>query len=304
MGGIVAAAAGSVAAQAPEPEAGTPFVALGIATLVSAICLAILWKLDTIRPGSIRRAGHAEPEPRAAIPLALMAFGVYLLPAVFTAIMLGVLGVSFSEAPTLKDNGIVAGLTYGSGVAISVAACWLAIRWKLLKSENLRPRVRDIWIGVAALALSYPLMHLTSLAASAVYTFTGGTPDSPLQHGTLELLATGDRASVWWWTIVAGAVLGAPILEEVVFRGLLQPAIRAMAGPWAAILISGALFTVLHIPRGPDSGGATWLAIPTLAVLSLALGVARERTCRLGVPIAMHIVFNALNVGLALALSK
>ncbi|MEL6798004.1 MAG: hypothetical protein AAFO89_14435, partial [Planctomycetota bacterium] len=144
MGGIVAAAAGSVAAQSPEPEASTPLVALGIATLVSVICLAILWKLDTIRPGSIGRAGHAEPEPRAAIPLALMAFGVYLLPAVFTAIMLGVLGVTFTEHPTLKDNGIVAGLTYGSGVAISVAVCWLAIRWKLLKSENLRPRVRDL----------------------------------------------------------------------------------------------------------------------------------------------------------------
>ncbi|MEL6797724.1 MAG: CPBP family intramembrane glutamic endopeptidase, partial [Planctomycetota bacterium] len=147
-------------------------------------------------------------------------------------------------------------------------------------------------------------MHLTSLAASTVYTLSGGAPDSPLQHGTLELLAIGDRASVWWWAIVAGAVLGAPILEEVVFRGLLQPAIRAMAGPWAAILISGALFTVLHIPRGPDSGGATWLAIPTLAVLSLALGIARERSGRLGVPIVMHIAFNALNVGLALFLTS
>lgn len=304
MGGIVAAAAVSVAAQSPEPEAGTPFVALGIATLVSAICLFILWKLDAIRPGSIRRAGHAEPEPRAAIPLAVMAFGVYLLPAVFTAIMLGVLGVTFSEDPTPRDNGIVSSLTYGSGIAISVAACWLAIRWKLLKSENLCPRVRDLWIGVAALALSYPLMHLTSLAANTVYTLTGGAPDSPLQHGTLELLATGDRASVWWWAIVAGAVLGAPILEEVVFRGFLQPAIRAMAGPWAAILISGALFTMLHIPRGPDSGGATWLAIPTLAVLAIALGIARERSGRLGVPIVMHIAFNALNVALALTLSK
>ncbi|MEL6499560.1 MAG: type II CAAX endopeptidase family protein [Planctomycetota bacterium] len=304
MGGIVAAAAGSVAAQPPEPEAGTPFVALGIAMLVSAICLVILWKLDTIRPGSIACARHAGPEPRAAIPLALMAFGVYLLPAIFTAIMLGVLGVGFSDDPTLRDNGIIAGLTYGSGVVIAIVICWFAARWKLLGPENLRPRIRDLWIGVAALALSYPLMHLTSLAASTLYTITGGAPDSPLQHGTLELLATGDRASVWWLAIVAGAVLGAPILEEVVFRGLLQPAIRATAGPWAAILISGALFTMLHIPRGPDSGGATWLAIPTLTVLALALGIARERSGRLGVPIVMHIAFNALNVGLALFLTS
>ncbi|MEL7482817.1 MAG: CPBP family intramembrane glutamic endopeptidase [Planctomycetota bacterium] len=308
MGGIVALASGSVAAPAlgqSEPaDAGIPIVALGIAMLVSAVCLAILWKVDAIRPGSIKRAGHDSPEPRAAIPLALLAFGVFLLPAVFTAIALALLRVSFEGEPTLRDNGVISALTHGSGVALSIAVCWFAAKWKLLKSENLRPRVRDLWVGVLALVLAYPLMHLTSLAASAVYTLSGGQPDSPLQHGTLELLATGDRASVWWWAIVAGAVLGAPIVEEVVFRGLLQPAIRAMAGPWAAIMIAGALFTLLHVPRSPDSGGATWLAIPTLAVLAIALGIARERSGRLGVPIVMHIAFNALNVALALTLSK
>ncbi len=304
MGGIVAAAAGPVAAQAADQPGDLPLAGLALSGLVSAICLGILWKLDAIRPGSLRRAGHEGPEPRAAIPLAVLSFGVYLLPAVFTAIMLGLLGVEFASEPTLRDNGIVAGLTYGSGAAIAIAAGWLAARWKLLASENLAPRARDLWIGALALVLTYPLMHFTSLAASAVVALTGGETGSPLQHGTLELLATGDRASLWWWAIVAGAVLGAPIVEEVVFRGLLQPAIRAMAGPWAGILISGALFTMLHIPRGPESGGATWLAIPTLAVLSLALGIARERTGRLGVPIVMHIAFNALNVALALFVSR
>lgn len=307
MGGIVAAATGSVAAQAAEPgspAAGVPVLPLAAAVLVAAVCLVVLWKLDTIRPGSLARRDQPAPEPQAAVPLALMAFGVYLLPAVLTAVLLGALAIELAAQPNLRDNGIVASLSYGTGVAVSVIACWLAIRWKLLRPASVLPRVRDLWVGVAAIALSYPVMHATSQLAYAAVTLSGGDAGAGLQHGTLKLLAEGDRASPWWWAVVAGAVLGAPIVEEVVFRGLLQPALRAVLGPWPAVLIAGALFTLLHVPRGPDSGGATWLAIPTLAVLALALGIARERTGRLGVPIAMHIAFNALNVALALFVSR
>lgn len=273
-----------------------------IAAVVAAACVVILWKLDTIRPGSLarRELSPLVSEPRAAIPLAMLAFTVFLLPTVLTAIGLGVLGIEFSDEETLRDNGTVAAMTYGFGVAVSAAVGWAALHWKLLKRESLLPRPRDLWIGVGALALSYPLMHFVSVAGHAVVTLTGGDTGSALQHGTLELIAQGDRASIWWWVIIFGAIIGAPIVEEMVFRGLLQPAVRSMLGPWAAVLITGAMFTLLHVPRSPESGGATWLAIPTLAVLSLALGIARERSGRLGVPVVMHIAFNALNVTLAL----
>lgn len=272
--------------------------------LAVVISLAVLWKIDAIRPGSLRRAGHEPPEPGAALPLSILALMVYLLPAVLALTILASLGVEMTGERSLRQFGMVSLATYGLGVVACVAAGWWAVRAGWLRAASTRPALRDLWIGPVAIALAWPLLWLAGVAAHAAASLAGHEPSGSLQHGTLDLLTAGDRASPWWWAVLAGAVLGAPIVEEVVFRGLLQPALRAVLGPWSAVLISAGLFTLLHVPHGAESSGATWLAIPTLAVLAITLGIARERTGRLGVPIAMHIAFNAANVALAFWLTS
>ena len=54
-------------------------------------------------------------------------------------------------------------------------------------------------------------------------------PSEALAHGTLRMLSehAGDR---WWWALVAGIVIAAPIVEETLHRGLIQTAlVRATA---------------------------------------------------------------------------
>jgi hypothetical protein len=45
------------------------------------------------------------------------------------------------------------------------------------------------------------------------------------------------------------AVVQAPIVEEIIFRGMIAPAISRFSKPWTAILASGLLFAAIH-PQG------------------------------------------------------
>jgi membrane protease YdiL (CAAX protease family) len=84
------------------------------------------------------------------------------------------------------------------------------------------------------------------------------------------------------------AVLVAPVLEETAFRGALQPALRRLAGPRAALLATALLFGLVHY--------APWTTIPPMAAFGLFLGLLVERTGSLVPCIAAHMGFNALTV--------
>lgn len=305
---LLAAAAGTSAAQSaqptPVPGGLAPWTGLAVWLTLSLIALTALWKLDAVRPGSLERANRRR-DPIAStsvLPLLMLAFGVFLLPQLVGGAVLAPLSRAFGvdfDAGGLDAAGLAAGVIYGLGIAAGWIACYAVIRWKLMPRPSVEFRFRHAWVGLIALTLAYPAVALAGNIARLLADSGSGS----LQHGTLNALVEAGAANPWWWLVLAGAVLGAPIFEEVVFRGLLQPALAALIGRWPGLLITAAIFTFLHIPSGPGSSGATWLAIPTLAVLAIALGIARERTGSLGVAITMHIGFNALNVGLAFAVT-
>ena len=85
-----------------------------------------------------------------------------------------------------------------------------------------------------------------------------------------------------------------PILEEIVFRGLLQGALlkrswgsRRILGISNANILTSFIFTVLHVVR---RAGALSVAV---FIPSLVFGHFRERYGNLYVPIALHVFYNA-----------
>jgi membrane protease YdiL (CAAX protease family) len=83
-----------------------------------------------------------------------------------------------------------------------------------------------------------------------------------------------------------------------VFRVFLQSAlVQVFVNRWAAIICTSALFALIH-RLGPEP--VPWHAVAPIFALGVAAGVAYERTARLGVPILIHMLFNAANVGLVL----
>jgi membrane protease YdiL (CAAX protease family) len=82
-------------------------------------------------------------------------------------------------------------------------------------------------------------------------------------------------------------ILAAPISEEIFFRGFLFGGLRGRMSFWAAALISGVLFGLVHLPTGPAQ-------VPPLAVFGILLAWLYERTGSLGPAIFMHMIQNAI----------
>lgn len=93
-----------------------------------------------------------------------------------------------------------------------------------------------------------------------------------------------------------------PLLEEVVFRGGLQPGLfargclhRSIAGISAANIITSVLFAALHLFNQP----ALWAAL--IFFPSLVFGWARDRYGNITASIVLHMFYNAGFVSIFLA---
>jgi membrane protease YdiL (CAAX protease family) len=80
-------------------------------------------------------------------------------------------------------------------------------------------------------------------------------------------------------------IFGAPLFEEVVFRGFIQPALIRRTGVWVGLTLTAAVFALIH---GPDLH-----AVGPVFVLGLTLGWLRQRTGTVTAPIILHILNNA-----------
>jgi len=124
-----------------------------------------------------------------------------------------------------------------------------------------------------------------------------GQPVDPVAHEALQTLR--DEFSVELLIGLAiSAVIIAPLIEEVVFRGVFQTSLlRLFNGKhWPALLIAAAVFSVIHWSVVP------WQGLVPLFVLGLVFGYLYERTGSLLTPILAHAIFNSCNIAIALML--
>ena len=106
----------------------------------------------------------------------------------------------------------------------------------------------------------------------------------------LEQNHAGSRA-----IMIVSAVLIAPLVEEVVFRGFVYGAVKRFTDPIFAGLASAALFALAHFHLG---------SVVPLFVLALGFTAAYERTGSLLVPMLMHGLFNALSLAALMVLER
>jgi membrane protease YdiL (CAAX protease family) len=86
------------------------------------------------------------------------------------------------------------------------------------------------------------------------------------------------------------AVATAPLVEEVIYRGLLYSALQRVIGRWIAVAVVAAMFAGLHVVQyWPNFG-----AISAIALLSVVLTVIRALTGRLFPCLMIHLVFNGI----------
>ena len=147
--------------------------------------------------------------------------------------------------------------------------------------------VLDLVRGFFLALLTYPL--IVFLMHTFILIFTGFGLPVESQETVLYIKAETDPVFLALACFVA--IVCAPLIEEPFFRGLLLQGFKRDLGRPVAILVSSALFAVVH---------GVFVVMPVIFLLGVMLGYVYERTDRLWAPMAFHATFNAVNIGFLL----
>lgn len=245
-----------------------------------------------------RLAEHPSPDnPVWGIPesvaLWIAAFCALLVSEMGAALYLVYAGIYDLPIPadqeiTTDPSLLVARiLSLGVGHAITFLLAWLIVtdagRLRFFESVGWGWRRG---VGPRQVVLVFLAIYALSLVVSNLLPEQGPTPFSRVLDSSFAV-----RIAVGIF-----AVVSAPLVEEVIYRGVMYPAFARRFGQAAAILLVSALFLVVHADQ---YAAAPAIMIP-LGALSLALTWLRAYTGSLLPSFALHLLFNTVNVVLIL----
>ncbi len=184
-------------------------------------------------------------------------------------------------------------------LAVVLCAAWFAYvsgMWMVSDRYGTADPVDDFGIRILPIdLLGLGIGVLTQLVVIRVVylpleaVWPGTFADDELQRNAEGLV---DRASgVTTVVLFVMVVFGAPIVEEMFYRGLLQRSLLARFNDLLVVVGVAALFAVIHFRP---------VEFPGLFVFGLIVGVAAMLTGRLGMSIMTHIGFNLTGLLLVL----
>jgi membrane protease YdiL (CAAX protease family) len=125
------------------------------------------------------------------------------------------------------------------------------------------------------------------------YLTIGLDPKKRPQHVLVKYLKNHPQPFVVAILLVA-AVVVAPVVEELLFRGFLMRQIDGALGPMGAIILSSAVFGVVHL------GSIPLVLVPPYMLLGAVLGVVAYVTNSIRASMAVHAAQNGFATGMAL----
>lgn len=131
-------------------------------------------------------------------------------------------------------------------------------------------------LQIAAVAVSIPFVQLLF-------------PDGAPSQGVADIAGSSETTLEILGIFLAVAVL-APVIEEIIYRGMLLPWLGRFMGRWPSILASAAIFALIHPLLDWDARAA----VPGLFVIGVVLAWAALRRGDLSLAIALHSGVNFL----------
>ena len=219
---------------------------------------------DSLRPSNQTRWG---------IPHAIAAY--------LTGLLLGNVLYAFAGGdPAASTTTVtihvasVIGLWIGFIGGPIAATRWFGSR-SLRDDFGLTMKGRDVPVGLLAGALTQlVLVPIVSWPVEQLWSIDVDEPTRQLLDNTM-----GSRVVLYLVIVV-----GAPIAEELFFRGLLLRSIARRFDDVAAVVVSALVFSLSHFKPAQ---------IPGLFVVGTVFAVLTRRTGRLGPAIVAHMAFNA-----------
>jgi uncharacterized protein len=229
----------------------------------------------------------AAPAPRWGIGDAVVGWVVAQVAAIIGGtLILAAFGYTGDEAK--PDNLPI------TMIALSYPPLWLGFvgvpvwasatkGYGIVKDFGARIKAIDVPIGLAAGAASQLL--LVPLVSLPLLWLTNQDGDD-LSEPAREL---ADKADSSWGIVllVLIVVIGAPIAEELFFRGLVLRSVEKSIGTVWAVVISSIAFGLTHFEG---------IQTPALCAFGVVLALLVVRTGRLGTAVVAHMAFNAVSV--------
>ena len=222
-----------------------------------------------------------EPSPTFALPGGLWGIAGIAVSVVTSFTVLTRLVDHFRWSPAVFIAVFYLPL-YG-GIAFTCVAASRRYGTGSLKADfGWRARPTDVWRGM----LVWLVAVITGAIATApwVHDQTFRNTGRAIRHGYHQL---GPVAVVEFAVV---AIVVAPLLEELAFRGLLQRALSERLPVAWAVVIQAVLFGAYHFT--PGLGRSNVPGIVGRAAVGAVLGAAAARWKRLGPGTVAHMMFN------------
>ncbi len=231
---------------------------------------------------SVNNATPGARREGANFPVSVLFFawvGAFVVANFLAAIIFGASGAASGEEPIW-----VVGL-----VAVSLWVPLLVVLALLSARMGSGNFMRDYSVGFRAVDLAGIPIGVASqlLLVNLVY-----WPLRELFPATFDVDKVEDRArglfdradGAWIVVLVLVVVVGAPIVEELVYRGFIHGSLRGRLTDGFALVGAAVWFTLIHF---------TPVEYPGLFAFAVVLGLCFQGTGRLGMAIVAHMAFNA-----------
>ena len=272
---------------------------LGVSFL---LVIALLFAGGLLRPGGFAKAGLRDI---STLPSVIWLFAIMMVFLAMFAAPETIKHISWIHEQEFDETQMLAINTVGMylfGIIAGLGMLFVLKRSTIVEGESksgLGLSFLDLPVGLGCFMLAFPFIQLMNLLGVFAYSQTQGESPNGMGHGTLQMLVDQPENG-WVWAIVASAVIGAPFVEELIYRVFLQGAlIKWLKSPWLAIIFGSIIFAGMH----RIGGTVPWHALLPIFAVGMSCGIAYERTKRVGVPIMMHMCFNLYNVVLALIIN-
>jgi len=234
----------------------------------------------------LKRIGRVEPDPPWSFAIALMTMVVaFALIVAGTALAQAIFGAE--EAPDTIMTGWAIGLV-------------LTIVFVLVS----RQRTDE---DIAAMRLSKNprnalILMMFAIGMAILFDLVSWVFVGEQSLASVELINfTRDNVDAFGWLIaLVFMVLLQPIAEELIFRGVMFPAVRAASGAWTGFFITAGFHASFHFvaypPPGNDQTIALWYGLLLPFADALFFGAVRAYTGNTRAAIIAHAMFGLFAV--------
>lgn len=264
------------------------FYYLGAVLLGGILLLATLSVKVVTRPQTPR-------ERVAAWSLTWLDFGLFAAYAVMCPVAVQLLLYGLLEN-AMEEQWLTALITIGAQVAYVGVFCYYRfVNWRLFNmpvNTVKLPTMSALVQGAMYFVMGFPLIWLMGVLWLILLQWlaTLGLPLPTEAQDIVRIFAELDSPALLALYLLV-AVVGAPVAEELIFRGALYRFLKSRQSTPVAIIVSAAIFAAVH-----------WnaMSFTSLLTVGIVLCIAYEFSGNIKVPIFLHAFFNANSIVLIL----